>query len=113
MSNNKNPLGELPIKKLLKKFSVPSIIAMLVSAFYNIISNFIDIYNSINDNKIKLITMGQISHCDINDILSKYFPILDCPISCNDNRRVVMPSEYNHFLIWNNSKNKLEGNKND
>ena len=85
----------------------------IVSAFYNIISNFIDIYNSINDNKIKLITMGQISHCDINDILSKYFPILDCPISCNDNRRVVMPSEYNHFLIWNNSKNKLEGNKND
>ena len=85
----------------------------IVSAFYNIISNFIDIYNSINDNKIKLITMGQISHCDINDILSKYFPILDYPISCNDNRRVVMPSEYNHFLIWNNSKNKLEGDKND
>lgn len=85
----------------------------IVSAFYNIISNFIDIYNSINDNKIKLITMGQISHYDINDILSKYFPILDYPISCNDNRRVVMPSEYNHFLIWNNSKNKLEGDKND
>lgn len=40
MSNNKNPLGELPIKKLLKKFSVPSIIAMLVSAFYNIVDQF-------------------------------------------------------------------------
>ncbi len=85
----------------------------IVSAFYNIISNFIDIYNSINDNKIKLITMGQISHCDINDILSKYFPILDYPINCNDNRKVVMPSEYNHFLIWDKNKNKLEGDKND
>lgn len=85
----------------------------VVNAFYNIINNFITIYNSINNIKIKLITMGQISHCDINDILSKYFSILDYPINCNENRKVVMPSEYNHFLIWDINKNKIEGGKND
>lgn len=40
MTNDKNTLGTLPIKSLLKKFAVPSIIAMLVSAFYNIIDQF-------------------------------------------------------------------------
>ena len=40
MTNNKNPLGELSIKRLLRKFAVPSIIAMLVSAFYNIVDQF-------------------------------------------------------------------------
>lgn len=85
----------------------------VIKAFYNIIKKFINIYNSINDIKIKLITMGQISHCDINDILSKYFSILDYPINCNENRKVVMPSEYNHFLIWDKIKNELEGDEND
>lgn len=33
----KNPLGEEPIGKLMVKFAVPSIVAMLVSALYNII----------------------------------------------------------------------------
>lgn len=36
----KNDLGTLPIKKLLKNFAVPSIIAMLVSALYNIVDQF-------------------------------------------------------------------------
>ena len=42
MSNteNKNPLEVLPINKLLVKFSVPSIIAMLVTALYNIVDQF-------------------------------------------------------------------------
>ena len=42
MSNteNKNPLEVLPINKLLVKFSVPSIIAMLVTALYNIVEQF-------------------------------------------------------------------------
>ena len=42
MSNteNKNPLEVLPINKLLVKFSVPSIIAMLVTAVYNIVDQF-------------------------------------------------------------------------
>lgn len=34
---NKNFLGEAPVKDLLVKFAVPSIIAMLVSALYNIV----------------------------------------------------------------------------
>ncbi len=32
-----NPLGTAPVKKLMVQFAVPSIIAMLVSAFYNIV----------------------------------------------------------------------------
>lgn len=41
MDNNKaNPLGTLKISTLLKKFAIPSIIAMLVSAFYNIVDQF-------------------------------------------------------------------------
>lgn len=35
-----NPLGTLPISKLLIKFSVPSIISMLVMALYNIVDQF-------------------------------------------------------------------------
>lgn len=36
----KNPLGTDPIGQLLKRFAVPSIIAMLVSALYNIVDQF-------------------------------------------------------------------------
>ncbi|MBE6051824.1 MAG: MATE family efflux transporter [Clostridium sp.] len=35
-----NPLGSIPVKDLLLKFSIPSIIAMLVSALYNIVDQF-------------------------------------------------------------------------
>ncbi|MDE6314216.1 MAG: MATE family efflux transporter [Lachnospiraceae bacterium] len=38
--NNENPLGTQPVSKLLQKFAVPSIIAMLVSALYNIVDQF-------------------------------------------------------------------------
>lgn len=38
--NQENPLGVLPVHKLLVKFAVPSIIAMLVSALYNIVDQF-------------------------------------------------------------------------
>ncbi|MFW5629573.1 MAG: MATE family efflux transporter [Acetivibrio ethanolgignens] len=37
---NTNPLGEEPINILLRRFAVPSIIAMLVSALYNIVDQF-------------------------------------------------------------------------
>ncbi len=37
---NHNPLGTVPVDKLLGKFAVPSIIAMLVSALYNIVDQF-------------------------------------------------------------------------
>ena len=40
MRNNKNELGNIPVNKLLRKFAIPSIIAMLVSAFYNIVDQF-------------------------------------------------------------------------
>lgn len=35
-----NPLGTVPVKKLLGQFAIPSIIAMLVSALYNIVDQF-------------------------------------------------------------------------
>ena len=35
-----NPLGTLPINQLLARFAIPSIIAMLVSALYNIVDQF-------------------------------------------------------------------------
>ena len=40
MAGAENPLGELPVNGLLIKFAVPSIIAMLVSALYNIVDQF-------------------------------------------------------------------------
>ena len=41
MENKKrNSLGTEPINQLLRKFAVPSIIAMLVSALYNIVDQF-------------------------------------------------------------------------
>ncbi|MCM1259179.1 MAG: MATE family efflux transporter [Roseburia sp.] len=43
-----NPLGELSIPKLLLKFTVPSIIAMLTSALYNIVDQFF-IGNSVGE----------------------------------------------------------------
>ncbi|WP_054743317.1 MATE family efflux transporter [Cellulosilyticum ruminicola] len=39
-NKNTNLLGVKPIKKLLQQFAVPSIIAMLVSALYNIVDQF-------------------------------------------------------------------------
>ncbi len=36
-NNTDNPLGVQPVNNLLIKFAVPSIIAMLVSALYNIV----------------------------------------------------------------------------
>ena len=35
-----NPLGTAPVGALLRKFAIPSIIAMLVGAFYNIVDQF-------------------------------------------------------------------------
>lgn len=37
---NQNPLGTAPVAGLLRKFTVPSIIAMLVSSLYNIVDQF-------------------------------------------------------------------------
>ena len=36
MVKNENPMGYEPIGKLLRKFAIPSIIAMLVNSIYNI-----------------------------------------------------------------------------
>ncbi len=38
--NTENPLGVKPVNQLLRQFAVPSMIAMLVSALYNIVDQF-------------------------------------------------------------------------
>ena len=38
--SNQNPLGTAPVAGLLRRFAVPSIIAMLVSSLYNIVDQF-------------------------------------------------------------------------
>ena len=38
--NRENPLGVEPVNRLLMRFAIPSIIAMLVSALYNIVDQF-------------------------------------------------------------------------
>ncbi|MDE7436799.1 MAG: MATE family efflux transporter [Lachnospiraceae bacterium] len=43
-----NPLGTLPVQKLLLKFTVPSIIAMLTSALYNMVDQYF-IGNSVGE----------------------------------------------------------------
>lgn len=40
VNNHENPLGTQPINPLLARFAIPSIIAMLVSALYNIVDQF-------------------------------------------------------------------------
>jgi putative MATE family efflux protein len=40
INESENPLGYIKISKLLFRFAVPSIISMLVSAFYNIVDQF-------------------------------------------------------------------------
>ncbi len=37
LSPAENPLGTAPVGSLLKKFAIPSIISMVVSALYNIV----------------------------------------------------------------------------
>lgn len=39
-STHDNPLGSAPVNTLLARFAIPSIIAMLVSALYNIVDQF-------------------------------------------------------------------------
>ena len=39
-AGQENPLGVVPINRLLARFAIPSIIAMLVSALYNIVDQF-------------------------------------------------------------------------
>ena len=39
-NTDNNPLGSVPINILLARFAIPSIIAMLVSALYNIVDQF-------------------------------------------------------------------------
>ena len=38
--SQENPLGSVPVNRLLVRFAIPSIIAMLVSALYNIVDQF-------------------------------------------------------------------------
>ena len=38
MKPSENPLGSEPVSSLLRRFAIPSVIAMLVSALYNMVA---------------------------------------------------------------------------
>ena len=56
-AKEKNPLGYEKISKLLVKFAIPSVVAMLVSSFYNLVIKCVlyAIFNGNNDCLIHLI----------------------------------------------------------
>jgi Na+-driven multidrug efflux pump len=60
-----NPLGSVPVNSLLVKFAVPSIIAMLVGALYNIVDQiFIGNY------------VGELGNAATNIAFPLYFTLL-------------------------------------
>ena len=71
MQNEKvlNPLGEAPIGRLMVQFAVPSIIAMLVGAIYNIVDQFF-IGQSHVDSPFGDIDFDDITILNLSDITS-------------------------------------------
>ena len=47
MKPSENPLGSEPISALLRRFAVPSVIAMLVSALYNMVDQLFIVINDV------------------------------------------------------------------
>lgn len=76
----------------------------VVKAFDEIIKKFVCLFKNFFDKSIKRITMGQVTHCDINDVLSNFYKIGEGPYECVKERRIVSPSKYNHFIIFESEK---------
>ncbi len=72
----------------------------VVNVFYNIILNYIKLYNKYNANKLKYVTLGQITHCGINDVLATKFKVLDKPVKLEYDRKIAVFNPNNHFIIW-------------
>ena len=53
----KNPLGELPVPVLLRRYALPSILAMLVSALYNIVDSMF--VAKLNEEALESLVMRQ------------------------------------------------------
>ena len=43
MKPSENPLGSEPVSSLLRRFAIPSVIAMLVSALYNMVASSLSV----------------------------------------------------------------------
>ena len=88
--SQENPLGILPVNQLLARFAIPSIIAMLVSALYNIVDQFFIgrsvgmLGNAATNVAFPLtITCTPISlMCGIGEL-----PILICPLAAAKKRK--------------------------
>lgn len=79
----------------------------VIKAFYEVVDNFVKLYNSNNEIKITEVTMGQVAQFNINNEIQKIFPLIDEMKKCNEKRKVVAPSEFNHFLVWNGKSKKI------
>jgi len=73
----------------------------VVKCFYEIVRNFANLYNKYNKNILNYISLGQVTHFDINDVFEKYFPLIEHPVNCDFKRKTVCPSELNHLMVWN------------
>lgn len=71
----------------------------IIEVFDRIVNNYIELYNRYNK-RLKRLTMGQVTHCGINEELGRFYKVLDKPVIANNKRKVVAPNVNNHFLIW-------------
>jgi hypothetical protein len=46
------------------------------------------------------VTLGQITHCGINDVLATKFKVLDKPVKLEYDRKIAVFNPNNHFIIW-------------
>ena len=100
LNSNMGTITCLEVKREVKFLYSNSKKKSIVKVFDDVISRFVKLYELYFHSKMKLITMGQITHCDINDILSEFYSIQKGPFKSSQKRKVVSPSEYNHFIVY-------------
>lgn len=91
----------LEVKKEVKFLYTDSKKMSIVKVFDDIIHKFAELYKQFFHSEIKMITMGQITHCDINETLERYYSVQKGPFKSAQKRKVVAPSAYNHFIVYN------------
>ena len=100
LNSNMGTITCLEVKREVKFLYSNSKKKSIVKVFDDVISRFVKLYELYFHSKMKMITMGQITHCDINDILSEFYSIQKGPFKSAQKRKVVSPSEYNHFIVY-------------
>lgn len=74
----------------------------IINAFYGIIIKFVKLYNKFNfNNKMKVIYLGCITHCGIDDVLEKRFTSININLKI-DERVTISQTKNNYLIIWKN-----------